>query len=194
MVARVVTQLPEGNDWIYEVKFDGYRALLLKGAQGVQIRSRNDNDLTRQYPAVTDAASRLHATTAIVDGEVVAIDATGHPSFQALQHRGSHPGNQVVFYAFDLLHLNGVERSAASASRASSRSGRRRATTPARCSSATTRTARCASPARCARASRRACAARCSHSCSGTTPCGARSSICQTPRLAVGAAASPPSR
>ena len=109
MVARVVDRLPNGDDWIYEVKFDGYRAELLKTAQGVQIRSRNDNDLTRQYPAVTAAASRLNAATALVDGELVAVDASGHPSFQALQHRGSHPGYQVVFYAFDLLHLNGVD-------------------------------------------------------------------------------------
>jgi bifunctional non-homologous end joining protein LigD len=58
---------------------------------------------------VATAASRLQATTALVDGELVAVDASGHPSFQALQHRGSHPTHQVVFYAFDLLHLNGVD-------------------------------------------------------------------------------------
>lgn len=44
-----------------------------------------------------------------MDGELVAVDPSGHPSFQALQHRGAHPGHHVVFYAFDLVHLNGVD-------------------------------------------------------------------------------------
>ena len=107
MVARAVQQLPEGDDWLYEVKFDGYRALVLKNGTDIRIRSRNDKDLTRAYPGVTAAASKLHADTAIVDGEVVAVNANGQPSFQALQNRGSHPGHAIVFYAFDLLHLNG---------------------------------------------------------------------------------------
>jgi ATP-dependent DNA ligase len=52
---------------------------------------------------------RLKAGQAVVDGEIVALDAHGSPSFQALQHRGSHPGHQIVFYAFDLLHLDGKD-------------------------------------------------------------------------------------
>jgi bifunctional non-homologous end joining protein LigD len=109
MVARVVDQLPEGDDWIYEVKFDGYRALLIKNGGRVQIRSRNDRDLTATYPSVAAAARRLLADRAVVDGEVVAVDATGQPSFQALQHRSAYPGHAIVFYAFDLLHLDGVD-------------------------------------------------------------------------------------
>jgi len=109
MAAHVVQQLPDSDEWIYEVKFDGYRALLLKNGGAVRIRSRNDKDLTSNYTAVAKAAGRLHATTAVVDGELVAVDATGRPSFQALQHRQAHPGHTVVFYAFDLLHLNGED-------------------------------------------------------------------------------------
>src|SRR5688572_27460130 len=109
MTARVVQALPEGADWIYELKFDGYRALLLKDAGGVQVRSRNDKDLTASYPAVHAAALRLHASTAVIDGEVVAVDARGHPSFQALQHRGAHPGYAIAFYAFDLLMRDGED-------------------------------------------------------------------------------------
>jgi bifunctional non-homologous end joining protein LigD len=109
MAAQVVQQLPEGPAWTYEVKFDGYRALLMKNGTRVQIRSRNDKDLTHRYPAVRDAAVRLHAATAIVDGELVAVDATGRPSFGALQHRQAYPGHTVVFYAFDLLHMDGVD-------------------------------------------------------------------------------------
>jgi bifunctional non-homologous end joining protein LigD len=109
MTARLVQALPEGDDWLYEVKFDGYRALLIKDGPRVQLRSRNDKDLTRAYPTVHAAALKLRAERAVIDGEVVAVDAQGHPSFQALQHRAAHPGFAVVFYAFDLMHLDGVD-------------------------------------------------------------------------------------
>jgi bifunctional non-homologous end joining protein LigD len=107
MAAQVVARLPEGDDWMYEVKFDGYRALLIKNGQRVQLRSRNNKDLTHTYPAIRAAGLRLGAQSAVVDGEVVAIDAKGHPSFQALQHRAAHPGHTIVFYAFDLTYLDG---------------------------------------------------------------------------------------
>jgi bifunctional non-homologous end joining protein LigD len=107
MAARVVQALPEGREWMYEVKFDGYRALLIKNGPKVQLRSRNDKDLTLVYPSITAAGRRLHAEQAVVDGEVVAVDRDGHPSFQALQHRSGYPAHSIVFYAFDLLHLDG---------------------------------------------------------------------------------------
>ena len=107
MAAEIVDRLPEGDDWMYEVKFDGYRALLIKNGQSAQLRSRNDKDLAAAYPALHAAGLRLHAQSAVVDGEVVAVDASGRPSFQALQHRSAHPGHTIVFYAFDLLHVDG---------------------------------------------------------------------------------------
>ncbi len=107
MTAEIVERLPEGREWIYEVKFDGYRALLVKNGSAVRIHSRNDKDLTAAYPHVRAAAAALRAQTAVVDGEIVAVDATGHPSFQALQHPSAHPKHAVVFYAFDLLHRDG---------------------------------------------------------------------------------------
>ena len=109
MAARVVDSLPEGREWMYEVKLDGYRALLIKNGDKVQIRSRNDRDMTATYPSVAAAARRLRADRAVVDGEIVAVDARGRPSFQALQHRAAHSGYSVVFYAFDLLHLSGED-------------------------------------------------------------------------------------
>jgi DNA ligase D-like protein (predicted ligase) len=109
MAARVVDALPAGDTWMYEVKFDGYRALLLKNGDRVEIRSRNDKDLTRTYPSVAAAGRRLHAGRATIDGEIVAVDATGRPSFQALQHRSAHPAHTIVFFAFDLLHLDGTD-------------------------------------------------------------------------------------
>jgi bifunctional non-homologous end joining protein LigD len=112
MTATVVAQLPEGKDWLYEVKLDGYRALIVKDGGRVRIISRNEKDLTAAYPPVAAAAKRLTAAAAVVDGEIVAVDAQGRPSFQALQHRGAHPGHALVFYAFDLLHLDGRDLTA----------------------------------------------------------------------------------
>jgi bifunctional non-homologous end joining protein LigD len=109
MTATLVEKLPEGEQWIYEVKLDGYRALLLKHGGRVQLRSRNDNDLTATYPTIATAARRLRAETALLDGEIVALDGKGRPSFQALQHRSAHRDFAIAFYAFDLLHLDGED-------------------------------------------------------------------------------------
>ena len=107
MAARPVSQLPEGPEWLYELKLDGYRALLLKNGAHVEIRSRNNKNLTGMYPMLAAQALQLKADTAVIDGEIVALDESGRPSFQALQHRSSHPHAQIVFFAFDLLHLDG---------------------------------------------------------------------------------------
>ena len=109
MAAHTVATLPESREWLYELKLDGYRALLIKHGKQIQIRSRNDKDLTRMYPTVTAAGLRLKAEQVVLDGEIVALDTAGRPSFQALQHRGTHPKHQVVFYAFDMLHLDGKD-------------------------------------------------------------------------------------
>ena len=109
MAAQVVKQLPEGPEWLYELKFDGYRALLLKDEERIALRSRKNRDLAGMYPAITLAGKRLRADQAVIDGEIVALDVEGRPSFQVLQHRGSHAGHTIVFYAFDLLHLDGVD-------------------------------------------------------------------------------------
>jgi bifunctional non-homologous end joining protein LigD len=107
MTATVVPRLPEGKEWLYEVKLDGYRALIVKDGPRVRLVSRNEKDLTAAYPSVAAAATGIAASAAVIDGEIVAVDAQGRPSFQALQHRGAHPGHAVVFYAFDLLHVDG---------------------------------------------------------------------------------------
>lgn len=107
MAARLVERLPEGADWMYEVKLDGYRALLLKDGARIRVLSRNEKDLTAAYRQVCTAALRLRADTVVLDGEIVALDPQGRPSFQALQHRGGYPDHVIVFYAFDVLHLSG---------------------------------------------------------------------------------------
>lgn len=109
MMAKLTDKLPEGEQWEYEVKWDGYRALLLKSGERVRLLSRKDNDLTVTYPAIEAAGRKLRAETAILDGEIVALDPKGRPSFQALQHRSAHRNYAIVFYAFDLLHVNGED-------------------------------------------------------------------------------------
>ena len=109
MAATLVQRLPEGDEWLYEVKLDGYRALLLKDGTAVGLRSRNDKDLTAAYPSIAAAGARLHARSAVLDGEIVAVDPEGRPSFQALQNRAAHDDHAIVFYAFDLLHLEGED-------------------------------------------------------------------------------------
>jgi DNA ligase D-like protein (predicted ligase) len=109
MTATLVQSLPEGDDWLYEVKLDGYRALVIKDDDRVRVISRNEKDLTANYPGIVAAAAKMSASSAILDGEVVALDPSGRPSFQALQHRAAHSSHSIAYYAFDLLFLEGRE-------------------------------------------------------------------------------------
>jgi bifunctional non-homologous end joining protein LigD len=109
MAAKLVAVLPQGDEWIYEVKLDGYRALILKDGDTIELRSRNDKNLSATYPRIVGSAAEIKAHQAVVDGEIVALDDSGRPSFQVLQHRMQHDGHRIVFYAFDLLHLNGKD-------------------------------------------------------------------------------------
>jgi ATP dependent DNA ligase domain len=81
MAALSVTKLPEGPEWLYEVKWDGYRALVLKDGPRIQIRSRNDNDFSLKYWSVAEAALQLKADQATLDGEIVALGPDGRPSY-----------------------------------------------------------------------------------------------------------------
>jgi bifunctional non-homologous end joining protein LigD len=110
MKATAVTELPAEGDWIYEIKWDGYRALGLKGGENVRLLSLKEKDLTSDFPGVAGAMGGLAAETALVDGEIVAVDAQGRPSFQVLQNRQAlGAGWSVVYYAFDLLQLDGQD-------------------------------------------------------------------------------------
>jgi bifunctional non-homologous end joining protein LigD len=108
MLARAVAELPEGDEWLYEIKLDGYRALGLKHGDTTRVLSRKDKTLSADFPGVTAALKTLAAETVLLDGEIVALDETGRPAFQLLQNRRSHAG-AIVFYAFDLLSLEGKD-------------------------------------------------------------------------------------
>ena len=97
--------LPQGADWSYEIKLDGYRALAIKTGGKVQLRSRNDNDFTERYSSIA-AALRAMPDETVLDGEMAALDEEGRPSFNLLQNYGS-PKAPLVYFVFDLLILKG---------------------------------------------------------------------------------------
>ena len=107
MLLVSVGSLPEGANHSFEVKLDGYRALAIKSEGKVRRRSRNDKDFNSRYPAITKALAALPDET-VVDGEIVALDSAGRPSFNALQNLGS-AGATIVYYVFDVLVLNGCD-------------------------------------------------------------------------------------
>ena len=106
MMAVSASVLPAGPEWSYEVKWDGYRAQVVKNGSAISLASRNLKNITKQYPSVVRAMDGVRANAIVLDGEIVAIDANGRPSFQPLHH-ASLEGLSIVYYAFDLLHLNG---------------------------------------------------------------------------------------
>jgi bifunctional non-homologous end joining protein LigD len=109
MKAKLAAAPPTGK-WLYEIKFDGWRALALKGGSSVQLFSRNHKDLSEKFPEVVKAVTGLPADEAVVDGEIVAIDGTGRSSFQLLQAYDTGTERPpILFYVFDLLRLNGED-------------------------------------------------------------------------------------
>src|SRR5256886_8593817 len=96
-----VSKLPEGLEWIWEVKFDGYRALAVKSRTGVTLFSRRSKSLNRQFPSIVEALAGLPTGT-VVDGEVVAIDESGRPDFNLLQNFRAE-ASRIRYYIFDLL-------------------------------------------------------------------------------------------
>lgn len=90
-----------------ELKLDGYRSIAFKTAGKVHLRSRNDKDFSQNYPAIVKALVDLPDET-VIDGEIVALDESGRPSFNALQNYGSAT-TPLVYYVFDLMVLEGVQ-------------------------------------------------------------------------------------
>src|SRR5450432_1263593 len=119
MLATLGTSVPSGTDWLYEVKWDGYRALCYIADGKVRMLSRRGINLNKQFATVAEALPQIvKAATAIIDGEVVALDENGNPSFQRLQNMtgfGTKPAIKGMaapflnFFAFDLLYLNGYD-------------------------------------------------------------------------------------
>jgi len=119
MLATTVDEPFDSPDWLFEIKWDGYRAVAFIENGKVRLVSRNQNELTARYPELKDLEKSVKAKTAILDGEAVALDEQGRASFSLMQQRtGFRPGGHrgatnagvpVLYYAFDLLYLDGYD-------------------------------------------------------------------------------------
>lgn len=109
-LATLATAAPAGEDWLHELKFDGYR-LLARIAEGrAQLWTRNGNDWTDRFPTIAGALEQVFGGAAVIDGEVVVQQADGTTSFQSLQNLRTGSGRgDLLYYAFDLLHLDGLD-------------------------------------------------------------------------------------
>lgn len=108
MKAQLVSQLPKGTEWLFEVKFDGVRALAIKEGLRLSLISRSGKDLGPKYSPILDAISSVPANEAVLDGEVVAVDDSGRSAFQLLRSFQTTGSNQPLFYyVFDILQLDG---------------------------------------------------------------------------------------
>jgi bifunctional non-homologous end joining protein LigD len=119
MLATSIEKPFDGDDWLFEIKWDGYRSVAFVQNGALRLVSRNQNDMTALYPELKDLPKFVHAKQVVLDGEVVALDEQGRPSFSLMQQRTGirhgrfrAPGRTevpVLYYAFDLIYLDGFD-------------------------------------------------------------------------------------
>src|SRR5271165_2660322 len=120
MLATLIDEPFDNDDWLYEIKWDGYRAVAFLDGKSLRLVSRNQNELTTAYPELQEIPSHIKAHTAVLDGEIVALDELGRPSFGLMQQRtGVGEGGRrirrtrddipIVYCVFDLLYLDGYD-------------------------------------------------------------------------------------
>lgn len=109
-LAQLSDTVPAGNDWIHEIKFDGYRIQAHLQDGEVHLFTRSGQDWTPRFPQLVDDLKHLKVKSAILDGEIVILDNKGRSSFQLLQNAlQSSSTSSLYYYAFDLLHKNGAD-------------------------------------------------------------------------------------
>jgi bifunctional non-homologous end joining protein LigD len=108
-LATLVKEAPSGDEWLHELKYDGYRIGCVIAGGNVQLLSRNGKDWTDRFAAVREAAAQLKVKRALLDGEVAVVLPDGRTSFQALQNALGGAAGQLVYFVFDLLHLDGTD-------------------------------------------------------------------------------------
>ena len=119
MLASIIDKPFDDPNWLFEIKWDGYRAVAFIDNENTRLLSRNHNDLLPRYPELRNLPKFVKAKTAILDGEVVVLDDNGRPSFSLMQQRTGirHHGRQaapnadlpILYYVFDLLYLDGFD-------------------------------------------------------------------------------------
>jgi bifunctional non-homologous end joining protein LigD len=106
MSATLSDKVPRGDDWLYEIKWDGYRIVATVAGGEPELRTRRDQDYTQRFENVArELVKALKTPDCVVDGEVCALDEDGRPSFSAMQQ--GKPGTPIVYYVFDVLEVEG---------------------------------------------------------------------------------------
>ncbi|HTI03628.1 MAG TPA: DNA ligase D [Acidisoma sp.] len=108
-LATLVAAPPQGQDWLFEVKFDGYRIEIAASGEDVRAYSRSGLDWTERFPRLVAAAKSLDLDGALIDGEAVVMDAEGRSDFGLLQHALESGKGEIAYMAFDLLHEGGKD-------------------------------------------------------------------------------------
>ncbi len=108
-LTTLVKAPPAGDEWIHEVKYDGYRTLCRIDTGAVRMYSRNAKDWTDKFGAIVGEAKQLDLKSAWLDGEVCAVDEKGRSNFQALQHALAGGTENLVYFVFDLMYLDGFD-------------------------------------------------------------------------------------
>jgi bifunctional non-homologous end joining protein LigD len=113
-LATLVDSPPEGEEWIHEAKFDGYRTIAIKDGEKITLYTRNGNNWTAKYAQLAEELKNVPADKAVLDGEIVALDEKGIPDFNKLQNQldkatAKRKASGLVFYLFDILSLNGKD-------------------------------------------------------------------------------------
>jgi bifunctional non-homologous end joining protein LigD len=98
---------PSGAGWIHEIKHDGFRLMVRRDPAGIRLITRNGHDWSGRFPLIAEAAGALRARSFLIDGEAVACDGDGMPSFDRLRYRRAD--GHVFLFAFDLIELNGKD-------------------------------------------------------------------------------------
>jgi ATP-dependent DNA ligase len=107
-LTKLVEQPPEGTEWLHEIKFDGYRMHARLDQVAVRLLTRTGLDWTHKYPAIAAAVASLPARQAYLDGELCGVRSDGTTSFSLIQNASdTGNGDALVFFLFDLLHLDG---------------------------------------------------------------------------------------
>ncbi len=101
--------VPAGDDWAFEVKWDGYRTIVFVDDGRVRLQSTAGHDVTQRWPELSDLADSVNARSAILDGELVAFDDDGRPRFELVQNSGAGAPHQAVLQLFDVLQVDDTD-------------------------------------------------------------------------------------
>lgn len=108
-LGRLATEPPVGDGWLHEIKLDGYRLLAWLEHGKAQLRTRQGNDWTHRFPEIAAAIERLPVNLAVLDGEICAVSPEGVSSISALQQAHKRGTASLIYYIFDVLHLEGFD-------------------------------------------------------------------------------------